>query len=103
MKIDHTGLPGPQDPRATGRTEASGPLGHGANQAGQPADRVQISSQAAALQEIRNGLDRIPEVRAELVSELRALVDTGRYAVRADEVADRLLRDLLSLSGTPQK
>ena len=103
MKIDHTGIPGPQDPRATGRTEASGAQGPGANQAGQAGDRIQISSQAAALQEIQNGLERIPEGRAELVADLKALVDSGQYEVRGEEVADRLLRELLSLSSTPQK
>lgn len=56
-----------------------------------PADRVELSGTARAVQQARQLLDGLPEVRLDKVAELQAKIEGGIYNVRGEQVAVRML------------
>ena len=58
-------------------------------------DRVALSDQARTVHEIRQAVDKAPEVRQERVEEVKAALQQGTYNVRGEAVADRMLRQHL--------
>jgi negative regulator of flagellin synthesis FlgM len=59
------------------------------------ADTVNISDAAKEIQEVRNQLDAIPDVRAEKVEQLKSQIENGTYEVKSEEIADKMLREAL--------
>lgn len=74
-------------------SEAHGPHAAGAAGAGQ-ADQVQFSGRAMDLARARTALSQAPDVRADVVADLKARVAAGQYAVPADALAGTLLKVL---------
>ena len=56
-----------------------------------PADRVELSGAAKALQQARQLLAASPEVRLEKVTELKGLIQQGGYNVRGEAVAAKMI------------
>lgn len=71
---------------AEGRDSKELPSGHEA-----PADRVELSAAAEALQQTQQLLAEVPEVRLDKVAELQAKIQAGLYNVRGEEVAAKML------------
>ena len=63
----------------------------------QPAaqDRVELSSQAREIQSARKAIDRMPEVDAAKVSEIKARLQNGTYTVDGRHAAARMLEESL--------
>lgn len=74
-------------PGAGERRDAEGPE----SRREAPADRVELSGTARAIQQARQLLDGLPEVRLDKVAELQAKIDGGVYNVRGEQVAVRML------------
>jgi negative regulator of flagellin synthesis FlgM len=62
-----------------------------AKKAGQRTDGTSLSSAAQELLKARRAVQDSPEVRAELVAELRRQVQSGTYQVDAQALARRLM------------
>lgn len=54
-------------------------------------DRLELSGAAKALQQARQLLDALPEVRLEKVTELKGLIQQGEYNVKGEAVAAKML------------
>ena len=54
-------------------------------------DRVELSDRARALQVAQGALSQIPEVRTERVEAVKSLVQSGRYQVPSQVLAERML------------
>lgn len=59
------------------------------------ADRVELSSQSADIQRMREIIDSTPAVRAERVQELKGLIARGEYTIDPQKIADKMLQGLL--------
>ncbi len=58
-------------------------------------DRVEFSARSREMQKIYEVLQRTPDVRSEKVSELKRLIEEGRYRVKSDDLAEKIIRDSL--------
>ena len=56
-------------------------------------DTVDISDSAKRVSAAREQLDRIPEVREDKVAELKAKIESGKYEINSEEIADKILKD----------
>jgi len=58
------------------------------------ADKVSISSQAGDFQTARKAAMAAPDVREDLVSSIRGMLENGTYNVSANDVASRIFQGL---------
>lgn len=56
---------------------------------------VQLSPQAKEVQQAQAAVANIPEIRQQLVAELKAAVQEGRYQVDPEAVAGKILERLI--------
>ena len=54
-------------------------------------DRVELSERARALQVAQGALSQLPEVRTEHIEAVKSLVQSGRYQVPSQVLAERML------------
>ena len=54
--------------------------------------RVSISSRATEFQKIKSNLLDVPEIREEIVGELKEKIDSGSYHVKNEEVAEGIIK-----------
>jgi len=54
-------------------------------------DRVELSDRARALQVAQGALSQVPEVRTERIEAVKSLVQSGRYQVPSQVLAERML------------
>ena len=57
-------------------------------------DRVSISTQAEDYQAVRRAVANTPDVRDDLVSSIRQMLDAGTYNVSASDVASRIFQGI---------
>jgi negative regulator of flagellin synthesis FlgM len=62
-------------------------------------DTVVISDAAKRIQEIRNQLDEIPDVRDDKVAELKNQIENGTYEINADKIAETIIKEGLINDG----
>jgi flagellar biosynthesis anti-sigma factor FlgM len=62
-------------------------------------DTVVISDAAKRIQEIRNQLDQIPDVREEKVAQLKNQIENGTYQINADKIAEKIIKEGLINDG----
>ena len=62
-------------------------------------DRVELSSQSRDLQRIREVLAQTPDIRAEKVAALKKAVADGRYQVKAEDIAAKMVKQIIAESG----
>ena len=58
-------------------------------------DTVNISDAAKEIQEVREELDNIPDVRADKVEQLKNQIENGTYEIKSEEIAEKMLKDSL--------
>lgn len=58
-------------------------------------DTVNISDAAKEIQEVRKELDKIPDVRADKVEQLKNQIENGTYEIKSEEIAEKMLKDSL--------
>lgn len=80
------GLKSAKDPASSSKSQPSSQVNEG--------DKVVLSPRAREVQEIRKMLAEIPEVREDLVAELKGRVESGTYKVDSAKIAARMLENL---------
>lgn len=58
-------------------------------------DKVEISSQSRDLKKIQDVLAMTPDVRTEKVAALKKAIDEGTYQVKAEDIADKMLKEII--------
>jgi negative regulator of flagellin synthesis FlgM len=58
-------------------------------------EKVEISSHAREIQNLKTILDSIPDVREKKVEEIRRMIDEGSYQVDLGKLSDRILQALI--------
>lgn len=58
-------------------------------------EKVDLSSKAKDIQQIKRIIDETPDVRMESVQELKRQIETGNYKVDAGKVAEKILSESL--------
>ncbi len=59
---------------------------------------VNFSSEAELMAQIHSELQKVPDVRTEKVNEIRAQIEAGTYGRDSEEVAEKLITDVLMMS-----
>ncbi len=81
----------------------SGKAAQGKKAEGAPegkADRVDISEKAREFSALKGRLGSVPDVRGEMVVRFKGDIESGRYSVDADKVAEKIIeKALLSAIG----
>lgn len=54
-------------------------------------DSVTITARSSELKKAKEAYDKLPEVREEVVAELKAKVESGDYKVNSQDMADRIV------------
>ena len=60
-----------------------------------PTENVKLSHTARDIQKIREIVEATPEIRTDKVGQLKREIEAGTYSVKADKVAERMLRESL--------
>jgi negative regulator of flagellin synthesis FlgM len=71
------------------------PISREAKTSGVLADKVEISSQSRDLKKIHDILAETPDVRSERVAVLKKAVEAGQYQVSAENIAQKMIRDII--------
>jgi negative regulator of flagellin synthesis FlgM len=58
-------------------------------------EKVDLSSRAKDIQQIKQIVDQIPDVRENKVQELKAQIDSGSYKVNSDKIAEKMVGESL--------
>lgn len=67
-----------------------------ADSSGVKTDSVHISESARRIQEAQKAVSELPDIREEKVAALRKVIAEGRYEIKADEIAEKMLGEALS-------
>lgn len=59
-------------------------------------DQVEISEKAKELQRIKALVEQPDPDRAERIEQIRQAIEAGRYAVNDSQVADKIIRNVLT-------
>jgi negative regulator of flagellin synthesis FlgM len=60
-----------------------------------PEEKVNLSTKAKDIQQLRNAVSDLPDVREDKVSELKDQVDTGTYDVNGQKIAEKMVSESL--------
>lgn len=60
-----------------------------------PEEKVTLSSAARDIQQAEKAIKELPDVREEKVHELKDQVETGRYDVNGEKVAEKMISESL--------
>ena len=63
------------------------------NAAVQPEEKVDLSTKAKDIQQAKNALNSLPDIREEKVQEIKAQVEKGTYNVNAEKIADKMVKE----------
>ena len=98
MKADESCNPKRTPPRATSgsATAQRKPCADQHTPAADTEDCVHLSPRAEALAQARRLLDAIPDVDTEKVREIQRRLQSGRYRLNADKIAESMLQDALN-------
>jgi len=61
------------------------------NAAVNPEEKVDLSTQAKDIQQVKNALTKVPDVREEKVQEIKNQVENGTYNVSGEEIAGKMV------------
>ncbi|MBW1644789.1 MAG: flagellar biosynthesis anti-sigma factor FlgM [Deltaproteobacteria bacterium] len=59
------------------------------------ADTVQVSSRGRGISRIAEQVKENPEIRQDLVAKLKTAVDTGTYRVDSQDLATKMIKEML--------
>lgn len=63
-------------------------------------DQLRLTHELRELHRVQQMAALLPEVREEKLNQLREAIDSGRYRVESEKVADKIIQDVL-LSNRP--
>lgn len=58
-------------------------------------EKVTLSSAARDIQQAEKAIEKLPDVREEKVRELQDQIETGRYDVNGEKIAEKMLSESL--------
>lgn len=58
-------------------------------------ERVDLSARAKDIQQVKQLLEQVPDVREDKVQELKRQIDSGNYRVQADKIAENMMSESL--------
>lgn len=64
-----------------------------AGSGGVQGDRISISSQTRDINLAKGVIDKLPEVREDLVKDIKKAIDNGTYQVNLDKVAGKMVME----------
>ncbi len=67
----------------------------GTNKVKNPKDELELSSKAKEYQIGMKAFKKLPEVREDLVKDLKNKINTGQYNVTGDELADKIIESVM--------
>ena len=73
-----------------GSAAGTGPTS-GARRASAPADGVQLSDEARAIARAETAARAAPDVREDLIADLKQQIQSGKYKIQDEQIARRLL------------
>lgn len=92
VKIDRNSTKGVsgayRGPARPGAPAPGDPVSPGPHQV----DQVTVSEKASRVSQVKSQLNNLPQVRAELIAQLKDEIDRGTYKVEARKLAERLLK-----------
>jgi flagellar biosynthesis anti-sigma factor FlgM len=59
------------------------------------ADRVELSARAKEIKAAGSLLDRVPDIRAEKVADVKRAVDSGTYEIKGKKIALNMIKESL--------
>jgi negative regulator of flagellin synthesis FlgM len=60
-----------------------------------PEEKVSLSTKAKDIQQVKETIDRLPNVREEKVEDLRNRIEQGIYNVSGDKIAEKMVGESL--------
>lgn len=60
-----------------------------------PEEKVSLSSAARDIQQAEKAIEKLPDVREEKVRELQDQIETGKYDVNGEKIAEKMLSESL--------
>lgn len=60
------------------------------------AAHIDVSAKALEVQQVKNLVNQLPDVRESRVQALKAQVESGNYKVSGDDIADLIIRRVLA-------
>src|SRR5438034_9288282 len=76
-----------------GRSRVSAPKeGESPQSRTEPASTVEVSTRAQEIQRAKRAVDRLPDIREEMVQEMKARIDTDNYNLSGEDIADLIIR-----------
>jgi negative regulator of flagellin synthesis FlgM len=54
-------------------------------------EKVDLSTQAKDIQQTKNALSQLPDVREEKIQEIKSQVDNGKYNVSGEKIAGKMV------------
>ena len=98
MQIDNRDTPGDASARVTKHTGTT--PGKTSPRQEKPrlsrADRVHLSPRAKEYQKARQALAALPDIEADRLREIKDRIQSGRYRLDADKIADQMIREALT-------
>ncbi|MEN6372150.1 MAG: flagellar biosynthesis anti-sigma factor FlgM [Armatimonadota bacterium] len=64
-----------------------------------PADELVLSSRATEMQDIKQAMSALPDVRTDLVDNIKSKVEAGAYDSSNQDIADCMLRSIIGNLG----
>lgn len=58
-------------------------------------ERVDLSSKAKDIQQIKQIIDQAPDVRTDKVQELKQKIESGNYDIDAEKIAEKIVAESL--------
>lgn len=60
-----------------------------------PEEKVNLSAKARDIQQLKNAVNQLPDVREDEVRELKDQVDKGAYSVDGQKIAEKMVTESL--------
>jgi negative regulator of flagellin synthesis FlgM len=60
-----------------------------------PEEKVSLSSIAKDIVHAEKAIEQLPDVRAQKVQELKAQIETGKYNVNGEKIAEKMMSESL--------
>lgn len=58
-----------------------------------PNEKVNLSATAKDIQKLKNAIANLPDVRQDLVDDLKARIDRGEYSASGEKIADKIIEE----------
>lgn len=92
MRIDLTSAAMPEVTRS-GSTAVGGKAAPGASVAASSDDVAKLDTGSESVSLMKKQLDAVPDVRQQVVKDLRQAIGSGTYKISPDRIADKMLAD----------